>query len=95
MSHSPHFSVQENYQENMQKVKDKMRQNEGKVAEIEPAEWPTWQERIENTVRLAGVEIGSRDGRSVFVADGKKFTITPQNFKLIVAKGGLRGYESH
>jgi glutamate synthase domain-containing protein 2/FAD/FMN-containing dehydrogenase/glutamate synthase domain-containing protein 3/ferredoxin/glutamate synthase domain-containing protein 1 len=67
----------------------------GKVAEIEPAEWPTWQERVESTLRLAGVEIRSQDGRSVFVADGKEFAITPENFKLIVAKGGLRGYESH
>jgi len=67
----------------------------GKVAEIEPAEWPYWQERVESTLRLAGVEIRRRDGRSIFVADGKEFAITPENFKLIVARGGLRGYESH
>jgi len=29
------------------------------------------------------------------VADGKELAIAPENFKLIVARGGLRGYESH
>jgi hypothetical protein len=50
---------------------------------------------VETTLRLAGVEIMEKDDSTGFVADGKEFKIEPENFKLLVPKGGLKGYESH
>jgi hypothetical protein len=67
----------------------------GKFAELSSENWPCWKERVETTLRLAGVDILGQDGSTDFVADGKKFKIAPENFKLIVPKGGLKGYESH
>ncbi len=68
---------------------------QGKLQEITAGEWPYWQNKVEETLRLAGVEIITQDGTPSFEADSKQFQISPQNFKLIVPKGGLKGYESH
>ena len=67
----------------------------GKIEEIADEDWPYWQERVEKTLRLAGVEVAETDDVRSFTADGKTFAITREHFKLIVAKGGLKGYESH
>ncbi len=69
----------------------------GKIEEITAADWPDWQKMIIDTLTFAGVEISEdvSTGERCFTAGGRRFTITPENFTLIVAKGGLKGYESH
>ncbi len=66
-----------------------------KRAEIAPEDWSYWQERICETLQLAGVEILQKDGVPSFLADGREYAIAPENFRLLVPKGGLKGYESH
>jgi len=60
-----------------------------------PEEWLYWQDFVESTLKLAGIEIMEENGLKLFIADNKKFQIAPENFKLIVPRGGLKGYESH
>ena len=47
------------------------------------------------TLSLAGVALSDRDGEAVFIADDREFALAPVHFKLVVPKGGLKGYESH
>ncbi len=67
----------------------------GKVEKIENNEWPYWQEMIEETLTFAGIKILKDGDNKCFTANEKKFRILPENFTLITAKGGLKGYESH
>ncbi|NUQ40251.1 MAG: FAD-binding protein [Calditrichaceae bacterium] len=67
----------------------------GKFVELTADNWPYWKERVESTLRLAGVEIWGQNGSAAFIADGKEFKIAPENFRLIIPRGGLKGYESH
>jgi hypothetical protein len=67
----------------------------GKIKEINPAEWNYWREMVENTLQLAGVEIQTNGAQELFTADERQFKLEPEYFKLIVPRGGLKGYESH
>ena len=67
----------------------------GKLSELSEDIWPYWRKMAENTLTLAGVEISDRDGEQVFIADNTEYQLIPENFKLMVPKGGLKGYESH
>ncbi len=67
----------------------------GKLGELDDDTWAYWKERVEKTLELAGVEIRRKDGRSSFIADGIDYEIEPGMFKLMLPKGGLKGYESH
>ncbi len=67
----------------------------GKLEPIAPETWPYWQAMVRETLQLAGVSVEHRQGHPAFQADGHWFTLTPEHFKLIVPKGGLKGYESH
>ncbi len=67
----------------------------GKRQEIDAESWPQWAEMVEETLRQGGVPVEDKNGVKVFRADGKMFAIEPLNFKLLVPKGGLKGYESH
>jgi hypothetical protein len=67
----------------------------GKIAELTAENWPALKKMVVDTLNLAGIEITRKNGVEKFTADDKQFTIEPQNFKLLVPKGGLKGYESH
>jgi hypothetical protein len=67
----------------------------GKIESIKKDEWTYWQGMIEETLTLAGVEISENDESKTFMVNGKTYSISPENFTLIKAKGGLKGYESH
>ena len=67
----------------------------GKLKAIQPEEWSRWKEMIITTLREAGIFIENENGNEVFEADGKRFALVPDYFKLIVPKGELKGYESH
>lgn len=67
----------------------------GKLQEIDSQVWPSWRDLVAQTLALAGVQLRDRDGEAVFTADGREFELAPAHFKLVVLKGGLKGYESH
>lgn len=67
----------------------------GRLLEIEPETWPRWQQKIASTLQLAGVPVTIEGERVQFELEGKQQTFTPSHFKLITAKGSLKGYESH
>jgi len=54
-----------------------------------------FSEKIKKTFELAGISVNSEKGNEYILVEGKHVAIVPENFKLIVPKGGLRGYESH
>ncbi len=66
-----------------------------KFAEITLEMWEYWQERVTETLALAGVEIHKKGNQKAFYADEKEYILTPENFRLLIPKGGLKGYESH
>jgi glutamate synthase domain-containing protein 2/ferredoxin/glutamate synthase domain-containing protein 1 len=67
----------------------------GKTQDIEDSEWPYWQERIVETFHLAGIELREDNGSILFTVDETEFKLVKDYFTLILAKGGLKGYESH
>jgi hypothetical protein len=67
----------------------------GKLKEISDADWSYWEEFVAETLILSGIELKKKNGREEFIANGKAFELSPKNFKLMVPKGGLKGYESH
>jgi hypothetical protein len=67
----------------------------GKIKEINPAEWEYWRVLVKNTLQLAGIKILMSDNHEMFTADERQFKLEPEYFKLIVPRGGLKGYESH
>jgi glutamate synthase domain-containing protein 3 len=66
-----------------------------KLKEIKDADWEFWKGMVEETLELAGVTLIKNGNITSFIADDQSFEIRPINFKLIVPKGGLKGYESH
>ena len=67
----------------------------GKVEELTPELWAYWEARVEKTLNLAGITINEGVQGKTFAASGREYQIRPDNFKLIVPKGGQKGYESH
>jgi glutamate synthase domain-containing protein 2/FAD/FMN-containing dehydrogenase/ferredoxin/glutamate synthase domain-containing protein 1 len=67
----------------------------GKLKEISETDWSYWEEFVAETLIMSGIQLKKENGKEVFVADGKPFELEPKNFKLMVPKGGLKGYESH
>ena len=50
---------------------------------------------IKESFELANIVVYSENGAEYIFVEGKKVAIVPENFKMIVPKGGLKGYESH
>lgn len=67
----------------------------GKLEEIACENWPKLKKMVIDTLKLSGVDLKTKNGEISFTANGKLFEIKPDNFKLLVPKGGLKGYESH
>jgi hypothetical protein len=67
----------------------------GKVNELTEQEWDYFDKRIRETFQLANVQIFDKDGVEFVEVNGKQIEYSSENFKLIVPKGGLKGYESH
>ena len=63
----------------------------GKIEKIDEQDWPYWKEIVKQTLHLAGIEIKD----DLIPVNDLKIELSPDKFKLIVAKGGLKGYESH
>jgi len=67
----------------------------GVLKEFSAEEWRYFCGRIKESFELAGIVVNSEKGDEYIFVEGKKVYIVPENFKLIVPKGGLKGYESH
>jgi hypothetical protein len=67
----------------------------GKLKDITDEDWTHWEEIVAETLLLSGIELKKKNGNEEFIADRKSFELSPKNFKLMIPKGGLKGYESH
>lgn len=74
---------------------DQNQYTHGKLGELTDENWPYWKERVYETLRLSGVQLSEEDHPVKFTADEREYAIAPENFKLMLPKGGLKGYESH
>ncbi|MFQ5583069.1 MAG: hypothetical protein ACE5GL_01375, partial [Calditrichia bacterium] len=57
--------------------------------------WPKLKQMAIETLKLSGIEVVRKNNDLEFTADGRQYKIEPRNFKLLIPKGGLKGYESH
>ena len=67
----------------------------GVLREFSNEEWEYFYERIKESLKLAYIAVYSENGAEYIFIEDKKVKNAPENFKLVVPKGGLKGYESH
>ena len=58
-------------------------------------EWRYFCGKIKESFELAGISVNSGKWNEYIFVEGKKVDVVPENFKLIVPRGGLKGYEGH
>ena len=58
-------------------------------------EWRYFYRNIKESFDLANIAVYSENGAEYIFVEDKKVMIAPENFKLVVLKGGLKGYEGH
>jgi hypothetical protein len=68
---------------------------QGRLREIDAEAWPAWRSRLEDLLTFGGVPLQHRDGRTSLTVEGRSVELTPATCKLLVPRGGLKGYESH
>ncbi|MGD9487744.1 MAG: glutamate synthase-related protein [Calditrichaceae bacterium] len=67
----------------------------GKVKEFTDTEWKYYIEKIKEVFELSNIPLFKKNGSEFINVDGEMIEICRDVFKLIVPKGGLKGYESH
>jgi len=67
----------------------------GVLQDITTEEWRYFCGRFKKSFELANITVHSENGAEYIFIEDKKVKIVPENVKLIVPKGGLKGYESH
>jgi glutamate synthase domain-containing protein 3 len=67
----------------------------GVLKEFSNEEWQYFCGKIKESFELAKIAVYSENSAEYISIEDKKVKIAPENFKLIVPKGGLKGYESH
>jgi len=67
----------------------------GVLKNFSDEEWHYFSGKIKETFELANIAVYSENGSEYIWIEDKKAKIVPENFTLVVPKGGLRGYESH
>jgi len=67
----------------------------GKIKEFEDDEWNYFIKRIKETFELANIPIIKENGVEYIEVEGNKIELNRSAFKLIIPKGGLKGYDSH
>lgn len=67
----------------------------GKIQSFEDAQWEYYLPRIKETFELANITLHQENGISFIYVEEKRIDLFPENFKLIVPRGGLKGYDSH
>ncbi len=67
----------------------------GVLKDFADEEWQYFRGKIKESFELANIAVYSENGAEYIFVEDKKVKIAPENFKLIVPKGGLKGYEGH
>jgi hypothetical protein len=67
----------------------------GKQKQFTAEEWHYFQDKIKETFQLANIPIYRENDSDYVLIGDEKFELKPENFKLIVPRGGLKGYEGH
>ena len=67
----------------------------GVLKEFSNEEWRYIYGKIKESFELANIAVYSENDTEYIFIEDKKVKIVPENFKLIVPKGGLKGYEGH
>jgi len=58
-------------------------------------QWEYYLENIRNVFKMANIAVYEKNGSEYINVDGKMVELAPVNFRKIVPRGGLKGYESH
>jgi hypothetical protein len=67
----------------------------GKETAFNKPEWTYYMENIKHIFQMANIDIYQKNGSEFINVDGKMIELVQDNFRKIVPKGGLKGYESH
>jgi hypothetical protein len=67
----------------------------GKIKQFSNDEWHYFTEKIKETFRLSNIPVQKEGNMEYIIVEDKHIELKPENFKLIVPRGGLKGYESH
>ncbi len=67
----------------------------GIIQEFTSDEWNYFQQNILETFLLSNIPVQQNGANKFIIVEDAKYEIIPDNFKLIVPRGGLKGYESH
>jgi glutamate synthase domain-containing protein 2/FAD/FMN-containing dehydrogenase/ferredoxin/glutamate synthase domain-containing protein 1 len=67
----------------------------GKIKEFEDDEWNYFIGRIKETFQLSNIPVIQENGSEFIRVEGKNIELNRAAFKMIVPKGGLKGYDSH
>ena len=67
----------------------------GKIKKFEDEEWDYFIERIKETFELANIPVIRENGTEYIRVEENHVELDRNAFKLIVPKGGLKGYDSH
>jgi len=67
----------------------------GLIRPFEVAEWDYYLTRIKEMFSLANIPVYEKELSEFILVEGDMYPLSPESFKLIVPRGGLKGYESH
>ncbi|KAA3614970.1 MAG: FAD-binding protein [Calditrichaeota bacterium] len=67
----------------------------GKIEEFSDEEWAYFEEKIREVFELSNIPVYKKNSGEYINVDGKMVEFSRDVFKLIIPKGGLKGYESH
>lgn len=67
----------------------------GEIQPFENQQWEYFLNRIKETFELANIPVHQENGTPFIYVEDKRVDLIPDAFKLIVPKGGLKGYDSH
>ena len=69
--------------------------NHGKLIPFTDEQWQIFDKKIRETFSLSNIQLIKQGGAEFLELNGKEIEYCKENFKLIVPRGGLKGYESH
>ena len=67
----------------------------GKHKQIDDDDWAFYEPRLLEMFERCHIPVYQKDDERYLNVNGKMVIFAPQSFKLIIPKGGLKGYESH
>ncbi len=67
----------------------------GRQKEIDDRDWEYYKPRLKAMFERCNIALYEKEDAEYLHVDGKMVAFVPDAFKLIVPKGGLKGYESH